>query len=209
VAKENALPEIKGPGSAEELLKGQIALLKTVREKAEKGQNIKLPSKKVKALLTELKKKNPKAYKKVRRLSMPVQRKLFIGPIFAALGLGALGTALATAITPSLSSALGTGVGSALGTGVAAAAGIATGAALVGGAVLGAVGSRKDMLSRLKQEKMMMMGDVALAKMKFKQAVNDLNAKFLEIGNHVDNLSELTKSRINMLNLWIDSRSLI
>ncbi len=202
MAHENSLPEIKGPGSADELLKGQIRLLKIVRVNAEQGKETQLSSKTIRKLLTELKTKNLSAYKKVRKLNVPVQRKLFLMPLLAALGIGgALGTGLSSALTPTIGSALGAGAGAALG--------IGAGAAILGASALGSFSNKKNIISELKREKSAMMGEVALVKMQFKEASAKLNTKFQEIENHVENLSEATKSRINMLNLWIDSRSLI
>jgi hypothetical protein len=197
--------KIKGPGSKGELLRGQIALIKAVRENAENGKPLMIGKSRIRKLLKELRYKNPKAYHKARHLSIPVQRKLFILPIFAALGLGSLGTALA----PMISGALGlSGT-----TGALAGAGIVTGGALAAGAAIaGALNSgenQNDKLARLKVDQMDLQGEVAMTKAQLKDARSKLDYKMIDIDSQVADLIEAINSHALILNMWVDSRSLI
>jgi hypothetical protein len=153
------------------------------------GRSPNLRKSDVRKLMLELKSENPDAYKKVKKLNFNQQRKLFIGPILNALGLGDL----ANTLGPLGTSGLGLGL---IGAGV--------GAGAIGGRI-----SQSMEISYLQKEKDKINSQLMMIENQAVSEKSKLEAKIGDLEGQLRDLNESSESGVNDLNLWVDSHYLV
>jgi len=153
------------------------------------GKPFKLNRTDVRKLMVELRHANPQAYEQAKIMNLNQRRKLFMGPIFEALGLGELSEKLG----PLGSTLLGVGT-------VAAGVGV--------GAIAGRMG-QSNTIDELNREKNKIESSLMMIRTQAENNRSKLEFKLGELETQISDLSETSESGVNLLNLWVDSHVLI